>query len=265
MKKTLSASLIVIAVLIVAGSIFFFGIMYGRANLYGPSGALVPDGDARPFGWNNNADGPSMMGGNGGYGMGPGMMQRGYGWNSRSNSSVTPLTVNQARQAAEKYLQNLNISNLETGEVMIFDNNAYVVIKESETRLGAFELLIDPVSGVAYPEYGPNMMWNVKYGGLGHESMMGGMMAGWNSQYQVPTDVSAEMTVSAEQAVQYAQQYLHSNYSGATAANDPTQFYGYYTLDFNKDGKIIGMLSVNGYSGQVFLHTWHGTFIEEAE
>jgi hypothetical protein len=25
------------------------------------------------------------------------------------------------------------------------------------------------------------------------------------------------------------------------------------------------MLSVNGYSGQVFLHTWHGTFIEEAE
>ena len=43
------------------------------------------------------------------------------------------------------------------------------------------------------------------------------------------------------------------------------QFYGYYTLDFEKDGRIAGMLSVNGYSGQVFLHTWHGTFIEEAE
>ncbi len=273
MNKTLSASLIVIAVLVLAGSIFFFGIIYGRAGLYGSSSvASVPNGDARPFGWNNNADGPSMMGGNGGYGMGPGMMQRGYGWNSRANSNVTPLTVNQARQAAEKYLQNLNISGLETGEVMIFDNNAYVVIKESETGLGVFELLIDPVSGVAYPEYGPNMMWNVKYGGLGHESMMGGyggmmggMMAGWNYQYQIPTDVSAEMTVSAEQAVQYAQQYLDANYTGATAANDPTQFYGYYTLDFNKDGKIIGMLSVNGYNGQVFLHTWHGTFIEEAE
>jgi hypothetical protein len=25
------------------------------------------------------------------------------------------------------------------------------------------------------------------------------------------------------------------------------------------------MLSVNGYNGQVFLHTWHGTFIEESE
>jgi hypothetical protein len=53
--------------------------------------------------------------------------------------------------------------------------------------------------------------------------------------------------------------------TGATAATDPTQFYGYYTIDFEKDGKVIGMLSVNGYSGQVFLHTWHGTFIEEAE
>ena len=30
-------------------------------------------------------------------------------------------------------------------------------------------------------------------------------------------------------------------------------------------GSVAGMLSVNGYSGQVFLHTWHGTFIEEAE
>ena len=44
-----------------------------------------------------------------------------------------------------------------------------------------------------------------------------------------------------------------------------SQFYGYYTLDFSKDGKIVGMLSVNGYSGQIFLHTWHGTFIEEAQ
>ena len=65
--------------------------------------------------------------------------------------------------------------------------------------------------------------------------------------------------------MEYAQQYLDTNYAGATAATDPTQFYGYYTLDFEKDGKTIGMLSVNGFTGQVFLHTWHGTFIEEVE
>ena len=39
-------------------------------------------------------------------------------------------------------------------------------------------------------------------------------------------------------------------------------FYGYYTIELEKDGQIVGMLSVNGYDGQVFYHTWHGVFIE---
>ena len=89
------------------------------------------------------------------------------------------------------------------------------------------------------------------------------MMNGWDSA--TPLDVTAEWIVTPEQALEYAQQYLDTNYTGATAAADPVQFYGYYTLDFENDGKVIGMLSVNGYSGQVFLHTWHGTFIEETE
>ena len=269
MNKTFSTILIVIAVLALAGGIFFAGSMYTRANAYGPSMMFSN-------GWsNNNAYGLGMMngggygmmgGGRGGYGMGPGMMG-GYGWNNGTSPNVTPLTVDLALQAAEKYIQSLNLQGLETGEVMIFDNNAYVIVKETETGLGAFELLVDPVSQIAYPEYGPNMMWNLKYSGLIHGGMMGGqgMMGGWNYQYQTPADVTAEMTITPEQAVEYAQQYLDNNYAGATAATDPMQFYGYYTLDFEKDGKIVGMLSVNGYNGQIFLHTWHGTFIEEAE
>ncbi|MEW6286159.1 MAG: hypothetical protein AB1509_08015, partial [Chloroflexota bacterium] len=171
----------------------------------------------------------------------------------------------------------LNNPDLEIAEVMIFDNGGYVIVKEASTGIGAFELLVDPVSQTAYPEHGPNMMWNLKYSGLNHQymtlapgasagvggrGMMGGMMQGWNNA--APLDVTAEMTVTPEQAIEYAQKYLDANFAGATVEH-PTQFYGYYTLDFEKDGKIIGMLSVNGYSGQVFLHTWHGTFIEEAE
>ncbi|MDO8753629.1 MAG: hypothetical protein Q7J80_07020, partial [Anaerolineales bacterium] len=210
-----------------------------------------------------SAFGPGMMGNSrGGYGM-----MGGYGSSNQTNSNVTPLTVDQAKAAAEKYIQTLNLQGLETGEVMIFDNNAYVIVKESETGLGAFELLVDPASQVAYPEYGPNMMWNLKYGGLGHGSMVGGrgMMGGWNYQAAPSTNVSAEMTVTPKQAVEYAQKYLDSNIAGATAATNPIQFYGYYTLDFEKEGQVVGMLSVNGYNGQIFLHTWHGTFIEEAE
>ena len=305
MNKTLSTTLIVIAVIVLAGGIFFAGSMYARTNAYGPSMMFG-------YGWNNDsyAYGPGMMGGagynnrngyspsgmmggnggmmnmmgggyammngNGSYGMGPGRMSGnggygmmgGYGWNNGTNSNVTPLTVDQAKTAAEQYIQSIDAQGLETGEVMIFDNNAYVVVEESETSLGAFELLVDPVSQTAYPEYGRTMMWNLKYGYLGQGSMMGGpggMMGGWNYQATPSTDVSAELTITPEQAVEYAQQYLDVNYAGAIAVDDPTQFYGYYTLDFSKDGKIVGMLSVNGYNGQVFLHTWHGTFIEEAE
>jgi hypothetical protein len=54
---------------------------------------------------------------------------------------------------------------------MIFDNNGYVVVKEASTGIGAFELLVDPTSQIAYPEHGPNMMWNLKYSGLNHNNM----------------------------------------------------------------------------------------------
>ena len=270
MNKTLSTTLIVIAILALAGGIFFAGSMYTRANAFGPG--WMTNGYS---GNNNSVYGPGgMMGGNGGMMNGQdGMMNMmgGYGYNS---ANLTSLTVDQAKGAAEKYLANLDNSDLQIAEVMIFDNNAYVIVKETGTGKGAFELLVDPASQIAYPEHGPNMMWNLKYGGLNHQYMMGnsaGMMGminmmgsyGWDST--TPAEVTAELTVSPEQAVEFAQKYLDVNYAGATTASDPTQFYGYYTLDFSKDGKMIGMVSVNGYSGQVFLHTWHGMFIEEAE
>ncbi|HKJ38354.1 MAG TPA: hypothetical protein VJ972_06235 [Anaerolineales bacterium] len=288
MNKTLSTTLTVIAVLALAGTIFFAGNLYARMNGYGFS---MMDG----YGWNNNTYGPNMMNssknntygpggmmanGRGNYQTGPGMMgnggmMNGYGYN---NADLPTLTIDQTKAAAENYLANLNNSDLEIDEIMIFDNNGYVIVKEASTGIGAFELLVDPVSQTAYPEHGPNMMWNVKYSGQNHEYMTGGngygmmgggmmgygntMMQGWDNSS--PVDITAEMTVTPEQAVEYAQQYLDANIAGATTEH-PMQFYGYYTLDFEKDGKVAGMLSVNGYSGQVFLHTWHGTFIEEAE
>lgn len=271
MNKTLSTILIVLAGLVLVVGIFFAGNMYGRANAFGTAWMM---GGYR--GNNNSAYSPGgMMSGNGGMMNGQGGMMGGSGYN---NANLTPLTIGQAKAAAEKYLANLNNSDLKIAEVMIFDNNAYVVVKEASTGNGAFELLVDSVSQTAYPEHGPNMMWNLKYSGLNHQFMMGnsvgmmgmmggngGMMGGYNWDSTTPADVSAEMTVTSEQAIEYAQKYLDTNISGAQAATDPTQFYGYYTLDFEKDGKVAGMLSVNGYSGQVFLHTWHGTFIEETE
>ena len=291
MNKTLGTILIVLAVVLLAAGIFFAGTVYARASAYGPgwmmggygwnsNASRGPSGMMNMMGRSGNGAGPAgMMGGNGG-------MMNGYGSN---NANTTPLTVDQAKAAAEAYLAKLKNDELKIAEIMIFDNNAYVVVKEKSTGLGAFELLVDSGSQSAYPEHGPNMMWNLKYGALNHENMMGGnggmmggsggmmggnggmmggnggMMGGNGWDATTPAELSSDMTVTSEQAVQYAQNYLDANIAGATAAKDPIQFYGYYTLDFEKDGKVAGMLSVNGYSGQVFLHTWHGSFIEETE
>jgi hypothetical protein len=72
------------------------------------------------------------------------------------------------------------------------------------------------------------------------------------------------MAVSSDRAQQVAQAYLHANFKNAKTEMS-TEFYGYYTFDFTVDGKIAGMLSVNGYTGQVWYHSWHGVFIQEIE
>jgi hypothetical protein len=256
MNKTLGTTLLVLIIVVLAGGIFFAGTVYARTNMM--------------FDWNGN-NGYGMMNSNGGMmsGMmnGQGRMMNGYGANT---SDLTPLTVEQAKAAAEKYLANLDTSGLAIDEVMIFDNHAYVLIKETDSGLGAFELLVDPISQAAYPEHGPNMMWNLKYSGLNHQFMlksnngMMGMMGSYGPEFATPAQVSGEMTITPEQAADYAQTYLDENMAG-TVAMTPIPFYGYYTLDFEKDGQIAGMLSVHGYSGQVFLHTWHGALIEAAE
>jgi hypothetical protein len=143
------------------------------------------------------------------------------------------------------------------------------------------ELLINRPGSRVYPEPGPNMMRNTKYGmmsrGRGYGGMMGpnggmmgpggrGMMGGYSS---APARTSQgttadKMPVSSDRAREIADAYL-SRVSPGIRAEEPTRFYGYYTIDTEKDGKTNGMLSVNGYSGEVWYHSWHGPFIAEQE
>jgi hypothetical protein len=51
---------------------------------------------------------------------------------------------------------------------------------------------------------------------------------------------------------------------GTAADEEADAFYGYYTLHVLTDGKMTGVLSVNGYTGQVWYHTWHGAFVDMA-
>src|SRR5215208_5283699 len=192
-------------------------------------------------------------------------------------------SLGDARAAFERAVEGYGNPDLEVSEVMEFQNNYYTEVKEKNTGIGAMELLINRPGSRVYPEPGPNMMWNNKYGmmpgsggyggmmGSGGRGMMGpngrGMMGGSSASAssQNPRGNTADkMAVSPEQARKIADAY-HSRVSPGTKAEQPERFYGYYTIDTEKDGKTVGMLSINGYSGEVWYHSWHGPFIAKQE
>lgn len=272
MNKTVGLILAVSAILVIGIGLVYLGVVLGRYGWFpqiGQSNAYRMPGS---FMMNPNVDhspdecDEGMMGG---YGMmgGSGMMG-GYFFNS---SDAEPLTIAEAEQAVHDYIEGFQGNDLAIGEIMIFDNHGYAEIVEESTGIGAMEVLIDPATSAVYPEYGPNMMWNQKYGHMGGSGGygMGGMMSGSGMMgygYRDFTSADPEnMPVSAEEAVGFAQEYLDHNVSGTRADDHADPFYGYYTIHILQDGKVIGMLSVNGFSGNVFLHTWHGDFIEMSE
>ena len=157
-------------------------------------------------------------------------------------------SMDQAQQAAQAYLDRTGSPNLKIDELIEFDQNFYARIQERDTGVGAFELLINRATGVVSREPGPDMMWNTKY-----SPMAGGMMGRYYN--------SGPMAVSAQQAQAIAQSWLDANAAGSTA-EAPDVFYGFYTVDYSRAGKLAGMLSVNGYSGQVWYHSWHGGFVQ---
>jgi hypothetical protein len=225
------------------------GMMGGNGYGYGPENC--------PFANPDTAYGDGMMGQGGmmgGQGMmqGSGMMWGQGGWNWTATGEA--ISLEDAVTAAEEFVARWNDPNLALGEVIQFDNHFYAKAVEVESGRGAFEFLINPYTGAAHPEPGPNMMWNLRYG---MQSSAGGLetAAGQNG---------VEMTVTAEQAVEVAQAFLDANFPGQTAG-EPEAFYGYYTLEVFQDGAIVGMLSVNGTTEQVWPHLWHGAFVAMAE
>jgi hypothetical protein len=184
-------------------------------------------------------------------------------WPQSEDYGRSSLSMERTEYLANQYLASLNDPDLAVKEIMEFEQNFYVIYYERSTGVGAFEVLIWKTgenAGRITPEPGPNMMWNTKYGGMmGHMGggMMGGGMMGGYREGEEPT---ADMPIGEDQAKKIGQEYLDQYSSGSTIV-ESTKFYGYYTFDFAKDGEIQGMFSVNGYSGQVWYHGWHGAFI----
>ena len=157
-----------------------------------------------------------------------------------------------AQQSVQSFLDRSGNRDLRIDELMEFDRNFYALVQEKSTGIGAFELLVNKTTGAVAFEPGPDMMWNTKY------SMMGGRMMGGSFR---TGSASGPMSVTPDQATKIAQAWLDQSFGGHSAGT-PDAFYGYYTFHFEKNGQIAGMLSVNGYGGQVWFHSWHGNFVQ---
>jgi hypothetical protein len=197
-----------------------------------PGQAITP---TLPYGYGRGG----MMGGFG--------MTRGFGYGDAPNAK--PITVDQAVTNAKQYVMAYNNADLQLVEVEEYSWNFYGVVKEKSTGTNAFQIIVDKYSGAIYPEMGPNMMWNVKY------SPMAWMAGSW---FNPPV---GKMTVTVDQAHANAEQYLKTYLPNVTVEDKGDTFYGYYNFDVLQNGKTYGMLSVNGYTGAVWYHAWHGDFV----
>lgn len=185
-----------------------------------------------------------------------------------------PTNIDEAVGLAKEYVASLGYPDLDIKEIMEFQYNYYFIAYEKSTGIGAFEGVIKKevglsgmgwMMGIVHPEPGPTMMWNTKYGHMADWGPMGGMMGGGRWGYRPYTGApTAEMPITASDAEKIAQTYLDSHLPGSTVEH-PDTFYGYYTIHVLRDGKPYGMLSVNGYTGRVWYHTWHGAFIQMKE
>ncbi len=230
MNKNLIIALGVVGLVLLA--LFAFNQMY--RPVYSPDGVSPP--------WKMGPGmGPGMMYGPGyNYScFGPGMM--GYGdMMALYYSDARPISSEDARARMESFAQQYG-SNIEVEDFMAFSANYYAVLRDVGRNQSVAEVLVDRYSGSAYPEPGPNMVWNTLFG-AGREG-------------------SGGPTYGQGAARGLAEDFLAGYLPGARILESEA-LPGYYTFDFGRDG-IDGMLSVNAYSGQIWVHTWHGTYLGE--
>jgi hypothetical protein len=146
-----------------------------------------------------------------------------------------PLSDAVLRQRLTDYASSCS-TKVQIEGVIPFANDYYARLVASDgTRIG--EVIADRFTGVVYPEPGPAMMWNSRYG-------IGGTAATGSAKY----DESA--------AKQVATTFLAGYFPGVSVL-DGQAFPGYYTFTYGQ-GTPTGLLSVDAATGNVWVHVWEG-------
>jgi hypothetical protein len=166
------------------------------------------------------------------------------------------MTIDQVEELVNDYLSNLNDPNLQAEEIIEFAYNFYVRFSEKDTDINAFAALVDPYTGRMYAGHRPDKYWNTKYRG---ES--------YRDSRSMPATMdwpSGPMTITKEQAQNYAQSRI-IEYVGNGEAGSAEQFYGYYAVPVLQQGNMVGLVSINGYTGAACYINCHGSLNNRME
>ena len=232
------------------------------AGLAGSAAWALNRGNTNGSGWMNNGSANWMM-------------------SYRSGGAQPVRTIADARRRAQAFADRLD---LKVAEVIQFTNNYYARLDDKFGK-PASEVLVDPATGNTSLEYGPAMMWNTRYGmmdGRSRTGMMsgigmmgasgmtsgrsGGMMSGAGMMGSAggpnwtPAFGSVIGPVSSRQAIAIADRWLAQR-GRSLSVPDADAFPGYYSMEVERSGKIVGMLAVNASSGAIWNHWWHGDFV----
>ena len=211
---------------------------------------------------------------------------------SRTGDPQQVRTIGEARKQAQSFADRLD---LHVAELIHFTNNYYARLDDKSGK-PATEVLVDPSSGRVSLEYGPAMMWNTRYGVVGGRvgpgmsrnrsaggmmggtiggmmggsaggmmsGSVGGMMGSAGGPSWTPPSGTVGGPLTGPQAIAIADRWLAQR-DPSLSVPDADAFPGYYSMEIQQHGKIVGMLSVNASTGAVWNHWWHGTFVAISE
>jgi uncharacterized membrane protein YkoI len=161
----------------------------------------------------------------------------------QTTSLNTALSPEEARSLAQTYLTTRGYQGLEIDEIYEFATHFEVEVEEEDTGIHAFELIVDKNTGSIMPEMGPNMMWNTKYGHMPY--------------------TAGEMTITSDEALKIAKEYIDKNKLDLSVEGTPETYYGFYEVHATKDGKPVAQININGYNGAVWFEQWHGELLQK--
>jgi hypothetical protein len=184
----------------------------------------------------------------------------GCAWGASGNETYVPLGLTKTKELVDAYLQHFNVPNLVLKEIIVFNNNSYTRIADKSSGINVMELIIDTETDIVLSEYGSSFTWNVMYPSIPDSKTIGNIE--FTPSGPVVNPAENPMTISPEQAKIIAQQYLKQYKINVKLSKTVETFSGYYVIEYLHLGKVVGMISINGYTGQAFRHDWHQIFLE---